>query len=741
VSDGDEIVNNTESGAAWRRPFTLRLNFVLSFCVLVCLNLSSIEPAVAENSGVVDRYTGEYTAGRADANSAPVTPGPLFAVVSIADQRISLYGSGGLIARAPVSTGMRGHATPTGVFSIVQKRRWHESNIYSGAPMPFMQRITWSGIALHAGALPGHPASHGCIRLSASFAQRLFGATEIGQRVIVSPADTSPIEITHKTLPVPNMSPRPGAAVASAPADLDAIGSVRTAQEGDAVLASVSLHDAPAEPERLNPIEFAQALKSEASNKARSAVKATKAAMLLSAKKAAELRLAGRKLAATQNAADDAVDQLAAAVRRLEKADPDETIAEAAEAKSAAEAALIQVRQAAEARIVKATEAKEQAEAALIEAQKTAEEARVAKAAEAPAQADAPFNEAQKPAEEAPIVKASEAKSETEAAPVEAQKTADEAPVAAPSEAELALIEAQKTADEARIAEAAEAKSEAEEALAEARRVEDLRIAKATAVMGEAQEDLTEARRVEDVRIAKATAAMSEAEAEIIAAQKAEEERITKAAAAKSGAEAALIEAQKAAEEARAANDARQQELTAARNEAAEAKIAGKAAAAALAEASRRLKPLSVFISRKTGRLYVRQDFEPLFDVPVSIRDADREIGTHLYVSTRAAPDGASLHWQAVSMPAMAETSPARREGKGRGDSQDHGSIAAAPAPMPETAHGALDRVTIPEDTSHRLSELAWVGASVIISDYGISGETGPTTDFIILTKSRASAR
>ena len=742
MSDGDEIVNNTENGAAWRRPFTLQLNSVLSFCVLVCLNVSSIEPAAAENSGVVDRYTGEYTASRADAKPDALGAGPLFAVVSLADQRISLYGSGGLIARAPVSTGMRSHATPTGVFSIVQKRRWHESNIYSGAPMPFMQRITWSGIALHAGALPGHPASHGCIRLSASFAQRLFSATEIGQRVIISPADTSPIEITHKTLPVPNMSPRPGAAVASASADLDATGSVRTAPlEGGAVLASVSLHDAPAEPERLNPIEFAQALKSEAGNKARSAVKATKAAMLLSVKKAAELRLAGRKLAATQNAADDAADELAAAVRRLEKADPDETIAEAAEAKSAAEAALIQVRQAAEARIVKATEAKEQAEAALIEAQKTAEEARVAKAAEAPAQAEAPFNEVQKPAEEAPIVKASEAKSETEVVPVEAQKTADEAPVAAPSEAELALIEAQKTADEARIAEAAEAKSEAEEALDEARRVEDVRIAKATAAMGEAQEDLTEARRVEDVRIAKATAAMSEAEADIIAAHKAEEERIAKAAAAKSGAEAALIEAQKAAEEARAANDARQQELTAARNEAAEAKIAGKAAAAALAEASRRLKPLSVFISRKTGRLYVRQDFEPLFDVPVSIRDADREIGTHLYVSARAAPDGASLHWQAVSMPAMAEASSARREGKRRGDSQDHGSIAAAPAPMPETAHGALDRVTIAEDTSRRLAELAWVGASVIISDYGISGETGPTTDFIILTKSRASAR
>ena len=95
----------------------------------------------------------------------PLPKGPLQIIISIADQRASLFDNGTLIARSSVSTGMEGHPTPLGVFSVISKQRWHRSNIYSAAPMPYMQRITWSGIALHAGVVPGHPASHGCIRL------------------------------------------------------------------------------------------------------------------------------------------------------------------------------------------------------------------------------------------------------------------------------------------------------------------------------------------------------------------------------------------------------------------------------------------------------------------------------------------------------------------------------------------------------------------------------------------------
>jgi hypothetical protein len=130
----------------------------------------------------------------------PLPKGPLQIIISIADQRVSLFDNGALIARSSVSTGMEGHPTPLGVFSVISKQRWHRSNIYSAAPMPYMQRITWSGIALHAGVVPGHPASHGCIRLKNDFAVRLWHLTKRGTRVIIAHGDVQPVEITNPHL-------------------------------------------------------------------------------------------------------------------------------------------------------------------------------------------------------------------------------------------------------------------------------------------------------------------------------------------------------------------------------------------------------------------------------------------------------------------------------------------------------------------------------------------------------------
>ena len=110
------------------------------------------------------RHTKSELAKKAQSQDAP--KGPLQIIISITDQRVALYDNGALIARSSVSTGVQGHPTPLGIFSVISKQRWHRSNIYSAAPMPYMQRITWSGIALHAGDLPGYPASHGCIRLT-----------------------------------------------------------------------------------------------------------------------------------------------------------------------------------------------------------------------------------------------------------------------------------------------------------------------------------------------------------------------------------------------------------------------------------------------------------------------------------------------------------------------------------------------------------------------------------------------
>src|SRR5215468_7716630 len=116
---------------------------------------------------------------------------PLIIAVSLNNQRVKIYDANGFFAEAPVSTGMRGHPTPMGVFSVIQKHKWHRSNIYSDAPMPYMQRITWSGVAMHAGVLPGYPASHGCIRMPESFAIKMWGWTKMGARVIVTPGELS----------------------------------------------------------------------------------------------------------------------------------------------------------------------------------------------------------------------------------------------------------------------------------------------------------------------------------------------------------------------------------------------------------------------------------------------------------------------------------------------------------------------------------------------------------------------
>lgn len=133
----------------------------------------------------------------------PLPQGPFQIVVAIARQQATLYGQNGPIAQTSISTGVPAHPTPLGVFSVISKHKLHHSNIYSGAPMPYMQRITWSGIALHAGPLPGYPASHGCIRLPQDFAVRLWGTTKIGARVIVTREPAAPVEIAHPNLFVP----------------------------------------------------------------------------------------------------------------------------------------------------------------------------------------------------------------------------------------------------------------------------------------------------------------------------------------------------------------------------------------------------------------------------------------------------------------------------------------------------------------------------------------------------------
>lgn len=139
--------------------------------------------------------------------------GPLVIVVSIDRQKVTVYDTNGMFAESPVSTGMKGHSTPMGVFSVIQKHKFHHSNIYSGAPMPYMQRITWSGVAMHAGVLPGYPASHGCIRMPMAFAMKMWNWTRMGARVIVTPGQMSPQNFSHPLLASVRVPPQPAASL------------------------------------------------------------------------------------------------------------------------------------------------------------------------------------------------------------------------------------------------------------------------------------------------------------------------------------------------------------------------------------------------------------------------------------------------------------------------------------------------------------------------------------------------
>jgi hypothetical protein len=172
-------MSNPACHHTWRRPIA-----VLFGCAAL---LGSLLPAATAGEPV-DGY--RWTPGLAP-------EGPVVVVVSLPLQRLYVYRNGVRIGEAAVSTGKPGHETPPGVFTILQKRREHYSNLYDDAPMPYMQRLTWGGIALHEGRVPGYPASHGCIRLPAGFAERLFSVTGTGTVVVVADTQTAPASVTE----------------------------------------------------------------------------------------------------------------------------------------------------------------------------------------------------------------------------------------------------------------------------------------------------------------------------------------------------------------------------------------------------------------------------------------------------------------------------------------------------------------------------------------------------------------
>ena len=404
---------------------------------------------------------------------------PIIAIVSLRSQQITVYDAKGWTLRAPVSSGQKGRETPAGIFSVIQKNAEHYSNLYDDAYMPHMQRITWSGIALHGGVLPGRPASHGCVRMPFEFAAHLFDATRVGMRVIVAPHDVTPVEIAHPSLP-------------SAKTATGAIAAARAAEAEEAT------------------------------------------------------RKADRARLAAVTASRDAAQAMTAV----------------------------------------------------------------------------------------------------------------------------------------RVAENLKLRAEAELASAE--------MALGSAVSPEAKG------RAEDIK-AKAIARIAELETRWAAAKAELQPKLDSVASTREAAVAAEAVRVPAAEAARAA--------------------------------ARELQPISVFISRKTQRLYVRRAFEPVMESPVTIVDAERPIGTHVFTAMERNSD-TDMRWSAVTVEEGRAQDIVEPLGRGRMDRDRYAKLISSDGSVAKTA---LDRIEIPQDVLERIAGLASPRSSLIISDEGLSSETGKGTDFVVL--------
>jgi hypothetical protein len=539
--------------------------------------------------------------------------GPLIINVSISKQNVKIYDANGFFAEAPVSTGMAGHATPMGAFSVIQKQKMHHSNIYSNAPMPFMQRITWSGVAMHAGVLPGYPASHGCIRMPMAFAVKMYGWTRMGARVIVTPGELTPEPFSHPLLATQKVVPQPVAVDvpkpdASAKGDKVADTKVKPAVlEPKLELRSTVGHDnlstgisEPSAPARL----------SEQTHTADAAASpAAKATVTMSDAMAA--------------VPDNAVPSGSAPPEpeHADNAGTVDTEPKSDTVKSEAEPAATGITD-------KTTE------------DKPAE----AEAAEAATPAVAP--------------------AEIAVADQVDQKKANDAPKAAEAPAADAVMKTGVTA-------------------AETAKADDVKAAN-VAKVADKPDDKASAKPGDDVTAATATPAGADD-------VKKDQGR--------------LADPQKP--------------------------TVPPKPALAIAKGN---GPISVFISRKDKKLYVRQNFAPLFDVPVTIAASDRPLGTHIFTAEAAKNDTNILHWSVVTLPASRRAE--RREDDER--SARHRKIAGAveitkPVPEPDSPAEALDRITIPADAMARITDGLSTGGSIIVSDQGIAaGETGEGTDFIV---------
>jgi lipoprotein-anchoring transpeptidase ErfK/SrfK len=501
------------------------------------------------------------------AKDARKPQGPLIIAISIEKQLLKVYDANGTFAETPISTGMRGHSTPMGVFSVIQKHKYHQSNIYSGAPMPYMQRITWSGVAMHAGVLPGYPASHGCIRMPMNFAVKMWGWTRMGARVVITPGELAPESFSHPRLATQKTAPL---AAAEPQKNVD----IAVAAKSD----NAAIADPPAYSEK--SLELKSTLGHDL------------------AKPAASTHTADASSALSHPGSQVTIIDAPVASNPSMKAGDDA----AGAADKAGDAPEIEIQ--------------------------TAETA--------PAASSASTDQV--------------AKSELPAG--DSAKAEDVKPEAAKAEpADVATVKAETVN-----ADAPKAIDKPEQPSSEQVKA----AADATTATPEVTKDQTRPSDPDKAAVPKPEPAF--------------------------------------------------------------------------ATAPKRSGQIAVFVSKKDGKLYVRQNFAPLFDAPVTIAASERPLGTHVFTAQTDKDDANLLHWSAVSMPVAARYA-ARQDDDERASRRRKttGAIEVKPAPHPDSAAEALDRLTIPADAMARINEALSTGGSIIVSDQGINGgETGEGTDFII---------
>jgi hypothetical protein len=306
----------------WKTPAVMRV--AAEWTLLAALTALTAVPPAAAKQAAPARQT-QMTAPRPAAE-------PIMAIVSIKSQHVTFYDADGWILRAPVSTGTTGRETPAGVFAVVEKNKDHHSSMYDDAWMPNMLRITWNGIALHGGPLPGYAASHGCVRMPFDFAEKLFDKAPMGMRVIISPTDSEPVAFSDPALFQPKQDVIDAAPARAAAAARDADDAARAALAAKTALAAAK-RDAAAAP---------AALRNLASLKKQADAELARAEKMLAAANA-NPKATDQAKAAAQDAQQKAAAKAEALGTQLDAAKPDlkakqDAVAAAAAAAKAAEA-------------------------------------------------------------------------------------------------------------------------------------------------------------------------------------------------------------------------------------------------------------------------------------------------------------------------------------------------------------------------------------------------------------------